>query len=141
MPELDKPYSDPARWLCVYPIYINSEKTVEKGRRIAKEKAVRNPTAKEIYDVLVAKGFTCRLDAKTMHPREPSREPADVGRVKVQLKNDDGSFVKEDFKNRRDILLLCAQLIPNLTSRKQQGQAPAQPGPSATGKGKNKKKR
>ncbi|TKS69700.1 Signal recognition particle 19 kDa protein [Collichthys lucidus] len=31
------------RFICVYPIYINSKKTLAEGRRIPTEKAVENP--------------------------------------------------------------------------------------------------
>lgn len=45
------------RWICIYPAYINSKKTLAQGRRIAKEKAIEHPTHQEIRDVLVAAGM------------------------------------------------------------------------------------
>lgn len=45
------------RWICIYPAYINSKKTLAQGRRINKDKAVENPTHQEIRDVLVAAGM------------------------------------------------------------------------------------
>lgn len=38
------------KWIVLYPIYINSKKTVAEGRRIAVAKACENPTCVEIGD-------------------------------------------------------------------------------------------
>ncbi len=35
--------SNPARWVCFYPIYIDANKTLPEGRRIPKEKVPRPP--------------------------------------------------------------------------------------------------
>lgn len=45
------------RWVCIYPAYINSKKTLAEGRRISKGKCVENPTFQEIRDVLDAAGL------------------------------------------------------------------------------------
>ncbi|KAH9286475.1 Signal recognition particle 19 kDa protein [Echinococcus granulosus] len=53
-------HSDKERWICIYPVYLNSRVTRAKGRKV--------------------------------HSRE--RDPAETQnrwRVRVQLKNDDGS--------------------------------------------------
>ena len=34
---------DRSRWVCLYPIYINSKKTVAQGRKIPQSKAVEDP--------------------------------------------------------------------------------------------------
>lgn len=44
---------DPAnikKWNVIYPVYINSKKTVAEGRRISATKACENPTCIEIGD-------------------------------------------------------------------------------------------
>lgn len=38
------------KWIIIYPVYINSKKTVAEGRRIALSKACENPTCAEIGD-------------------------------------------------------------------------------------------
>lgn len=53
--------------------------------------AVDNPTSVEIHDVLAASGFNPLLERNKCYPREGDREPDVQGRVRVQLKNDDGS--------------------------------------------------
>ena len=38
------------KWVVLYPVYINSKKTIAEGRRISAEKACENPTCVEIGD-------------------------------------------------------------------------------------------
>jgi hypothetical protein len=38
------------KWNVIYPVYLNSKKTVAEGRRIAAEKACADPTCIEIVD-------------------------------------------------------------------------------------------
>lgn len=57
-----KSHADPQRWICIYPLYINSKKTIVQGRRIIRSKAVENPTSQEIYDVIEHLGLPCKLE-------------------------------------------------------------------------------
>ncbi|KAI0209922.1 hypothetical protein LSAT2_005357 [Lamellibrachia satsuma] len=47
------------------------------------------------------------------------------GRIRVHLKNDDGTPVKEQFPTRRSLLLYLGEMIPKLKTR-QQSQSSAQ---------------
>ena len=38
------------KWIVLYPVYINSKKTMAEGRRIGLSKACENPTCAEIAD-------------------------------------------------------------------------------------------
>jgi len=38
------------KWMILYPVYINSKKTIAEGRRISASKACENPTVIEIGD-------------------------------------------------------------------------------------------
>lgn len=38
------------KWVILYPVYINSKKTIAEGRRISASKACENPTCIEIAD-------------------------------------------------------------------------------------------
>lgn len=38
------------KWNIIYPVYINSKKTIAEGRRISASKACENPTCMEISD-------------------------------------------------------------------------------------------
>jgi len=47
-------YSEPERWICIYPAYFNINKTRAEGRLLSKDKCVANPTYLEIREVLMA---------------------------------------------------------------------------------------
>ncbi|ROL53699.1 Signal recognition particle 19 kDa protein [Anabarilius grahami] len=120
------------RFLCIYPAYINSKKTLAEGRRIPAEKAVENPSCAEIRDVLTAAGLNVLLENK-MYPREWNRDVQFRGRVRIQLKLEDG---------RKDVMFYAAEMIPKLKSRTQKSggaDAGSQPGEGGK-KGKKKKK-
>lgn len=46
----DMPNNNIKKWVVVYPVYINSKKTIAEGRRINVSKACENPTCAEIGD-------------------------------------------------------------------------------------------
>ena len=88
-----------SRWICIYPAYLNAAKTRAEGRHIAKKDCVVNPTYLEIRDVLATAGLAPIVENKK-HPRERSNEIEFRGRIRVQLKNEDGTPFKEEFKTR-----------------------------------------
>ena len=89
----------PARFVCVYPAYLNARKTIVGGRRIPKSKAVDNPTCMEIRDVCVSQGLNCAVEHKH-YPREQIKDQLHSGRVRVQLRMADGNPVLENVANR-----------------------------------------
>ncbi|CAK5121698.1 unnamed protein product [Meloidogyne enterolobii] len=106
-----KPYSDQKRWITIYPAYIDAKKSTGEGRRIRKDKAVERPTSQEIYDIVNHLGFNCVLEVlylntisklplclkikkDKMYPRDTDQK----GRVRVQTRNDDGTFTKNEFQ-------------------------------------------
>uniref|UniRef100_T1J0P8 Signal recognition particle 19 kDa protein n=1 Tax=Strigamia maritima TaxID=126957 RepID=T1J0P8_STRMM len=113
----EKKYSDKERWICVYPAYFNSKKTLAEGRRLPKEKCIENPNCQEIKDVLTAAGVSIVIEQNKMYPRDPNRDPNTKGRIRINLKNDDGSFVNPEFNSKTSILIYCADMIPKLKSR------------------------
>uniref|UniRef100_A0A8C8DSV1 Signal recognition particle 19 kDa protein n=1 Tax=Oryzias sinensis TaxID=183150 RepID=A0A8C8DSV1_9TELE len=128
------------RFVCLYPVYINSKKTLAEGRRIPTEKAVENPSCGEIRDVLTAAGMNVYVENK-MHPREWNRDVQFRGRVRVQLKQADGSLCQDKFKCRKDVMVYVAEMIPKLKTRTQKsggGDPNSQQGEG--GKKKKKKK-
>ena len=46
-----------ATWQSIYPLYINSKRSVKCGRRLSRESAVENPTIDEILQALTQIGF------------------------------------------------------------------------------------
>ncbi|KPP72617.1 signal recognition particle 19 kDa protein-like, partial [Scleropages formosus] len=127
-------------FLCLYPAYINSKKTIAEGRRIPTEKAVENPTCCEIRDVLTAAGLNVFVENK-MYPREWNRDVQFRGRVRIQLKKDDGSLCNEKFSSRKDIMFYVAEMIPKLKTRTQKSGGSDQNSQQGEGGKKSKKKK
>ena len=46
-----------AKWQSIYPLYINSKRTVKCGRKLPREQAVVDPTIDEIVQALGQLGF------------------------------------------------------------------------------------
>lgn len=44
------PQIDLSTWVVLYPAYINSNRTIQEGRRIAKEKATPDPVIQEMVE-------------------------------------------------------------------------------------------
>uniref|UniRef100_A0A3P9HGQ3 Signal recognition particle 19 kDa protein n=1 Tax=Oryzias latipes TaxID=8090 RepID=A0A3P9HGQ3_ORYLA len=102
--------------------------------------AVENPSCGEIRDVLTAAGMNVYVENK-MHPREWNRDVQFRGRVRVQLKQADGSLCQDKFKCRKDVMVYVAEMIPKLKTRTQKsggGDPNSQQGEG--GKKKKKKK-
>ncbi|KAL6458773.1 hypothetical protein MHYP_G00322450 [Metynnis hypsauchen] len=130
------------RFLCIYPAYINSKKTLAEGRRIPSEKAVENPSCAEIRDVLAAAEMNVYVEQPRMYPREWNRDAQFRGRVRVQIKQEDGSLCQDKFTSKKDVMLYVAEMIPKLKTRTQKSggsDSGAQQGEGGK-KGKKKKK-
>uniref|UniRef100_A0A182ITH7 Uncharacterized protein n=1 Tax=Anopheles atroparvus TaxID=41427 RepID=A0A182ITH7_ANOAO len=119
----DKKYSDRERWVCIYPAYINRKKTRQEGRRMPKEMCVDDPGAQEIRDVLQAANFNVLLEFK-QYSREQSRELHHRGRIRVQLRHDNGTPLNSEYPSRDSLLMYLGKTIPMLKSR--QTKAPEQ---------------
>uniref|UniRef100_A0A8B9EG18 Signal recognition particle 19 kDa protein n=1 Tax=Anser cygnoides TaxID=8845 RepID=A0A8B9EG18_ANSCY len=111
--------SDKERFICIYPAYLNNKKTIAEGRRIPIDKAVENPTSTEIQDVCAAVGFNVLLEKNKMYPREWNRDVQYRGRVRIQLKQDDGNPCLPQFPTRKSVMLYAAETIPKLKTRTQ----------------------
>lgn len=127
------------RWVCIYPAYINSKKTLAQGRRINKEKCVENPTHQEIRDVLVSAGLKVGVENK-LYSRERSKELLYRGRIRVQIKNEDGSLCDPSFPTRESVMYHLGDMIPKLKSRQNKGAPEQSQTTGTTGKGKGKGK-
>uniref|UniRef100_A0A1B6D4C1 Signal recognition particle 19 kDa protein n=1 Tax=Clastoptera arizonana TaxID=38151 RepID=A0A1B6D4C1_9HEMI len=112
----DKKHSDRERWICIYPAYINSKKTLAEGRKIPKDKCVDNPTHQEIRDILLSAGMKVGVENK-LYSRERSKEMLYRGRIRVQMRNDDGTPLNPDLHTREAIMLHLGQMIPKLKTR------------------------
>ena len=79
------------------------------------------------------------------YPRERSRELEFRGRIRVQLRNDNGTPFIETFKTRESIMEHLGEMIPKLKSRQQKASGAGQENQPHQGGGgggkKNKKKK
>jgi hypothetical protein len=53
------------KWVTVYPVYINSVKTVADGRRLPKAACVHNPTLRELHDICQALKLPAEVEVRT----------------------------------------------------------------------------
>ncbi|XP_014376590.2 signal recognition particle 19 kDa protein, partial [Alligator sinensis] len=131
------------RFICIYPAYLNNKKTIAEGRRIPIDKAVENPTPTEIQDVCAAVGLNVLVEKNKMYPREWNRDAQFRGRVRVQLKQEDGNPCLPQFPSRKSVMLYAAETIPKLKTRTQKmggsDQSLQQGEGGKKGKGKKKK--
>jgi signal recognition particle subunit SRP19 len=102
---------DTKKYHILYPAYLDKTLTVAQGRRIPKEKACDKPSAREILDICNFLKLKCVLEPYKMYSRDFTME----GRVRVELKQN-GKCIT-DFKNKRELELKIAELIPKLQSR------------------------
>ncbi|KAG5223372.1 signal recognition particle protein [Salix suchowensis] len=96
------------KWVVVYPVYINSKKTIAEGRRISVEKGCENPTCIEIGDCCSHLKLPFAIEIDKAYPRDFMQ----VGRVRVLLKREDGSLCNPAIPSRKQLMLHVAELVP-----------------------------
>ncbi|KAH0685556.1 hypothetical protein KY290_017041 [Solanum tuberosum] len=72
-------------WNILYPVYINSKKTIAEGRRICVMKACACPTCTEISDCCNFLKIPCAIEFDKTYPQDFMQR----GRVRVLLKRED----------------------------------------------------
>uniref|UniRef100_A0A3B3R1W7 Signal recognition particle 19 kDa protein n=1 Tax=Paramormyrops kingsleyae TaxID=1676925 RepID=A0A3B3R1W7_9TELE len=116
MAHLTQNPADKERFICIYPAFINSKKTIAEGRRIPTEKG-------------------------KMYPREWNRDTQIRGRVRVQIKKEDGTPFDEKLSSRKCVMLYVAEKIPKLKTRTQKSGGGDQNTQQGEGGKKSKKKK
>lgn len=120
-------HTDRERWICVYPAYINSKKSVKEGRRMPKQLCVENPTAIEIRDVMVQSGLNIGVENKVYARELDHRDPKFRGRIRVQLRDENGVPCLEKFPDRESVFKYICEMISKLKSRQTGNQSSQQP--------------
>ncbi|KAI8340917.1 signal recognition particle, SRP19 subunit [Chlamydoabsidia padenii] len=104
---------DPAEykdWVCVYPCYIDVDKSVNEGRKVIKEKAAKNPHAYHIALAANQLGFVVVYESKR-HPRDW----ANPGRVRIQMKTKNSNFfVNNQITSRKQLFHAIAERLPQV---------------------------
>ena len=133
-------------WITIYANYLDKGKRIDEGRKIPLEKCCEQPMCPEIAEVCRYLGFNHAIEHYKRYPRDWSTG----GRVRVQIKNEDGTPVKEEYATRKSIMIKCGELIPQLASRAarakqieqvQQAQKAAAGGGAGGGGGSSSKKK
>ncbi|KAH9684087.1 Signal recognition particle 19 kDa protein [Citrus sinensis] len=127
------------KWVILYPVYINSKKTIAEGRRISASKACENPTCIEIADCCQYLKIPHAIEIDKAYPRDFMQR----GRVRVMLKREDGTFVNPAISSRKQLMLHVAELVPrhpNRTKKQEPASTSSNAGPSKSGKGGKKKR-
>ncbi|KAK8503346.1 hypothetical protein V6N13_016643 [Hibiscus sabdariffa] len=127
------------KWVVFYPVYVNSKKTVAEGRRISLAKACENPTCVEIADCCSHLKVPNAIEIDKAYPRDFMQR----GRVRVQLKKEDGTLCNPAIPSRKQLMLQVAELVPRHPGRTKKQEAPSASstaGSSKSGKGGRKKR-
>ncbi|KAK6935572.1 Signal recognition particle, SRP19 subunit [Dillenia turbinata] len=127
------------KWIVLYPVYINSKKTIAEGRRICTTKACENPTCIEIGDCCNHLKLPFAIEIDKAYPRDFMQR----GRVRVSLKREDGTFYNPAITSRKQLMLHVAELVPRHPGRnkKQEAASTSSTGPSSSKSGKGGKKK
>lgn len=101
----------------IYPSYMDADKTVKLGRRLAKEKAVPKPTVSDISLALQALNVRHVLQPYKGYSRDPTTLWENPGRVVVDMAHHD---------SKAALMAEIAVRIPDLPERQQRLRAEAQ---------------
>ena len=85
----------PKSWVCLYPVYFDATRTRAQGRKVGRELAVENPLARDIVDAVQVLGLRVGFEGDKLHPKDW----ANPGRVRVELRGEDGALRNRDVKN------------------------------------------
>ncbi|KAK1591376.1 hypothetical protein Q3G72_006693 [Acer saccharum] len=129
------------KWIVIYPVYINSKKTIVEGRRISTSKACENPTCAEIGDCCSYLKIPFAIEIDKAYPRDFMQR----GRVRALLKREDGTLYNPAISSRKQLMIHVAELVPRHPGRTKKQEpastSAAAAGPSSkSGKGGRKKR-
>ncbi|KAJ8429290.1 hypothetical protein Cgig2_016328 [Carnegiea gigantea] len=107
------------KWMILYPVYINSKKTIAEGRRISASKACENPTLVEIGDSCKHLNVPYVVEPDKAYPRDFMQR----GRVRVLLKGEDGTLMNPEIPSSKrfsplfHLLLICSVrgILPSMS--------------------------
>ncbi|GBB95264.1 hypothetical protein RclHR1_02500013 [Rhizophagus clarus] len=113
LPKFSKITSDDSAyksWVCLYPIYFDSTKSVQKGRRVIKDIASPHPLAKDIAEIVKNLGINCLYEPHKGHPSDWENP----GRVRAQLFNEDKTPFKSEIPTRKELFKRVALSLPEI---------------------------
>jgi signal recognition particle subunit SRP19 len=113
-------YNSYDRRVVVWPVYIDSKKSIAEGRKLPRTYCVEYPQMQELKEVLEHLGFDHVYEDSKAYPRDLTQ----YGRFRVLLKDPQTGEPKvEGIESRQALLRKMGELIPKLKSRTE-GKAP-----------------
>mmetsp|Transcript_7895 Transcript_7895/g.10015 ORF Transcript_7895/g.10015 Transcript_7895/m.10015 type:complete len:169 (-) Transcript_7895:142-648(-) len=104
-------------WFMIYPIYLDSNRTLAQGRKVPKEHACIAPIPQEIAEVCTHFKLPWVYEKLKAHPRDPITR---MGRIRVKIKSTrDGPPMNAEVPTKKELLRKMGSMIPSLPSRKQ----------------------
>lgn len=97
----------PRHFSCLYPVYFDKTRSRAEGRKVGAELAVENPLARDIVDAVQLLGLNAGLEPEKLHPKDW----ANPGRVRVQVKNENGQLANPNIKNSTWPMFLVERMI------------------------------
>ncbi len=104
------PYSDKSRWQTIYPIYLNRAKKQSEGRRVPLSKSVDRPSVIDLGEICLQLRLPYLIEGNKCYCRDYTQR----GRIRVQLKQSDGTAYNANIHNKNQFLLYAGENIPKL---------------------------
>jgi signal recognition particle subunit SEC65 len=98
------------QWICLYPVYLNAEKSAHDGRRVPKEMAYPDPYPRAIVEAVRQLQLPVFVEPQKRHPKDQDHG----GRIRTQLKDDHGRFINRSIQTRRELYRRVAQLLHDI---------------------------
>ncbi|GAA5901306.1 hypothetical protein JCM6882_007741 [Rhodosporidiobolus microsporus] len=100
-----------AGWETLYPIYVDAKRPQQDGgRRVNSKTALQWPLAEQMAKACRMLGFETVFEPSKTHPKDW----ANPGRIRVEMKGEDGKPKNSAIKNKRVLLVrLCDLLRPH----------------------------
>lgn len=100
------------RWTMVYPVYVNSLKSVSDGRKVPKSLAVPSPAAVYLAEAAKALGLPTVYEPDKRHPRDPLT----FGRIRVSLTGSPSAVgqLPGNKLTKKQLLVKLAAMVPSV---------------------------
>ncbi|KAI9229343.1 MAG: signal recognition particle, SRP19 subunit [Piptocephalis tieghemiana] len=98
------------KWVCIYPVYLDSTKSYTQGRKVSKADAYPSPDPRAIAEAARRLALRALIEMDRMHPKSFGT----LGRVRIQLRKEDGSLASMTIQNRRVLLRKIGSLLPDI---------------------------
>ncbi|CRG91926.1 Signal recognition particle SEC65 subunit [Talaromyces islandicus] len=106
-PPPQAPQDVPKHFHGLYAVYFDKTRSRAEGRQVSSQLAVENPLARDVLDACQQLGLRVGFEPEKLHPKDW----ANPGRVRVQLKDEDGELLNDRVKNKHHLQILVAKFL------------------------------